>query len=287
MKVHLDCIPCSQRQALQAARFITDDILLHEGILRKTIDRLWWMKWTATPTEMAYTVHRIIWEVTGAQDPYRYIKKMYNDIALGLYPEMKKMVEKSNDPLLKAVRLAIADNIIAFKVISEFDIEETIIQVFERDFAINDFQKLLKSLERANTLTYLADNAGEIVFDRLLPETILGMYKIDEILFAVKGTPIINDATIEDAEDVGLNKLSGMGFVKIGVEVQGTGMKRNSKEFLNILDSMDVVIAKGHDNYGALSEHCGIFFLLMATCSVIAEELGVDIGDLVLKEGIS
>ncbi len=287
MRVHLDCIPCFQRQALQAARFVTNDELLQERILRKVIDRIWWMKRTATPPEMAHAVHRIVREETGVKDPYKDVKKRYNDIGLEIYLEMKQIVEDSQEPLFTAVRLAIAGNIIDFAAESNFDLQGSISHVLESDFAINDYQSMVGALEGARAIVYIADNTGEIVFDKLLLEMILDMYEIDRVLFAVKGAPIINDATIEDAEYVGIDKLPGMEFLKVDIGVPGTGMERGSKEFLDILDAADVVISKGQGNYEALSEHGGVFFLLMAKCLVVAEDLDVDVGSVVLKGAMS
>lgn len=283
MMVHLDCIPCFQRQALQALRFVINDIEEQERILRLIVAKLESMDWTTTPPEMAHVVHHIVREECGVEDPYKNIKKSYNDIVLSLYPEIKRSVEDSEEPLITAVRLAIAGNIIDFGANPEFDLNKTISEVLEKEFAIFDYEELTTILENANTMAFLADNSGEIVFDRILLETILGRHKIEKILFAVKGAPIINDATIDDAEYIGIDKLPGTEFVKVGIGLPGSGIERNSEEFHNILDSADLVISKGQGNYEALSKHCDIFFLLMAKCPVIASDLNVNIGDIILK----
>ena len=284
MKAKLDCIPCFQRQALEATRFVTEDIILQEKILRRVITELENMDWTGTPPEMAHIVHQIVKEECKVNDPYKDIKKQYNDIALSLYPEMKEIVNNSTDPLLSAVRLAIAGNIIDFGASSQFDLNETISKVLEKEFAINDFDKLLETLGRSRVLLYLADNTGEIVFDKILLETILNMYKINKILFGVKGAPIINDAMLEDAKYVGIQTLPEVEFIEIGIDIPNTGIERNSAEFLNLLNSSDIVISKGQGNYEALSKHNNIFFLLMAKCPVIADDLNVKIGDIILKK---
>ena len=283
MKVHLDCIPCLQRQALQALRFVTQDVAVQERILRLVVAKLERMDWTGTPPEMAHVVHRIVIEECGVEDPYEEVKKRYNDLVLHLYPEIKRTVEESKEPLLAAVRMAIAGNIIDFGANSEFDLSKTIFAVSSMEFAIFDYPEFTTILENANTMIYLADNTGEIVLDKILLETILDRYKIEKILFAVKGAPIINDATIDDAKYVGIDKLPGVEFVKVGTGLPNSGIERRSKEFNNILDSADIVISKGQGNYEALSDHAGIFFLLMAKCPVIASDLNVKIGDIVLK----
>ena len=232
---------------------------------------------------MANSIHRIVKEECNVRDPYKKVKKECNDLVLELYPGLRKNVNSSEDSLLTAVRLAIAGNIMDFGAMSEFDIEKTVSRVIESDFAINDYQNLVGSLENSRTIVYIADNAGEIVFDKLLLETILGRYKIERIQFAVKGAPVINDATLDDAKYVGVDKIPGVKFIEVATGEPDTGVERNSKEFLEILDSADVVISKGQGNYEALSSHVGIFFLLMAKCPVVAEDLGVDEGDIILR----
>ena len=284
MKVKLDCIPCLQRQALEAARFVTKDLKVQEKILRHVITELENIDWTGTPPEMAQIVHQIVKEECNVNDPYINIKKEYNDIALSLYPKLKGIINKSKKPLLTAVRLAIAGNVIDFGANSQFDLKETISNVLEKEFALNDSDKLLEILRRSKSLLYLADNSGEIVIDKLLIETILSKYEIDKIIFGVKGAPIINDAMLKDAEYVGIDDLPEVELIKIGIGLPDTGLERNSAEFLNLLNSSDIVISKGQGNYEALSKHRDIFFLLMAKCPVIADDLGVKIGDINLKK---
>jgi uncharacterized protein with ATP-grasp and redox domains len=285
MKVHLDCIPCFQRQALSAARFVTSDEKLQESILRAVIAKLQAIDWEKSPPEIAHEVHEIIRNESGENDPYKDVKKLYNDIALNMYPELQKMVFDSATPLQTAVRLAIAGNVIDFGAKTNFDLRETIFLVLKKEFKIYHFSEFVRNLEKAQNIVFLGDNAGEVLFDRILLETIQDRYNIEKILFAVKGAPIINDATYEDAEYVGLNNLKGLEFMKVGVGIPGSGMARTSKEFRDILNRSDMVISKGQGNYEALSEIKEIFFLLMAKCPVVADHLKVNVDDIVLKGG--
>lgn len=285
MKVHMDCIPCFLRQGLQATRFVTDDPNTQERVLRRVMENLYWMQWSTTPPEMAHVVHNIVREETGTQDPYGKVKKQYNDIALGIEAEMRERIIGSDDPLMTAVKLAIAGNIIDFGAKSDFDLKETINQVLNDEMAINDLDEFVKALESAKTLMYNADNTGEIVLDKLLLETILDNHEMERIVFVVKGAPIINDATMEDMSYVGLDKIPNIEFMEVGIGVPGTGMERSSPEFADILNSMDTVISKGQGNYEALSEYQGVFFLLMAKCPVLSGELDVTMGSVVLKKG--
>jgi uncharacterized protein with ATP-grasp and redox domains len=156
-------------------------------------------------------------------------------------------------------------------------------EVLEKKFAIDDYETLKEKLEAAETLLYFADNAGEIGFDKLLIETFLQTRKLEKIRFVVKGGPIINDATLEDAVYMGLCDLPNVEFVAISNGEAGTGPERKSRTVKSWIKQHDLVISKGQGNYEGLSEHNGLFFMLMAKCSVIAADLNVEVGDIILK----
>ncbi|MBN1358685.1 DUF89 family protein [Candidatus Bathyarchaeota archaeon] len=283
MKLNLDCIPCFQRQALQAVRFISDDEELHQKVLREVAKKLLESNWDATPPELAHEVHRIVKRLTKENDPYKQVKKESNDSVLKMYPALKKQVGDSSDPLRTAVRLSIAGNIIDFGPLQNFNLENTIREVLKKKFSIDDYARLKEKIRDAETLLFFTDNAGEIGFDKLLIETILQTKKFKEIRFVVKGGPIINDATLEDAVYMGLCDLPNTEFLKISNGEAGTGPERNSQKVKSLIKSHDLVISKGQGNYEGLSEHNGLFFLLMAKCPVIASDLGVKVGDIILK----
>jgi damage-control phosphatase, subfamily I len=283
VKLNLDCIPCFQRQALQAVRFISKDEELHQKVLREVTKKLLESNWDSTPPELAHEVHQIVKSLTNEKDPYKEVKRESNDSVLKMYPALKTMVEESNDPLRTAVRLAIAGNIIDFGPLQEFDLEKTISEVLKKKFAIDDYEKLKETLKDAETLLFFADNAGEIGFDKLLVETLLKTKSFEKIRFVVKGGPIINDATLEDATHMGLCDLPNVEFLKLSNSEAGTRPERNSRAVKRWIGKHDIVISKGQGNYEGLSENDGIFFLLMAKCPVIASDLGVEVGDIILK----
>jgi len=268
---------------LQAVRFISDDEELHQKVLREVAKKLLESNWDSTPPELAHEVHRIVKRLTNESDPYKEVKKESNDSVLKMYPALKKKVEESSDPLRTAVRLAIAGNIIDFGPLQKFNLEETVNEVLKKQFAIDDYEKLKEKLEDAETLLFFTDNAGEIGFDKLLVETFLEARNLEKIRFVVKGGPIINDATLEDAVYMGLCDLPNVEFVKMSNGEAGTGPERNSQTVKSWITEHDLVISKGQGNYEGLSEHNGLFFLLMAKCPVIASDLGVEVGDIILK----
>ena len=153
--------------------------------------------------EFSRELHGILKNYTHNPDPYRQEKKENNDQALGMFPDLEKMVKRSTDPFNTALRLAIAGNIIDFAANDNFNLQETIDNALTAEFAIDHSKQLEQKLKNAKLVIYLGDNAGEIVFDKLFIETI----KHHDLTFVVRGAPVINDATIEDAEYVGLNKI--------------------------------------------------------------------------------
>jgi len=283
MKLNLDCIPCFQRQALQAVRFISDNEELHEKVLREVTKKLLESNWDSTPPALAHEVHKIVKSITNEKDPYKEVKKESNDLVLKMYSTLKEKVEESNDPLRTAVRLAIAGNIIDFGPLQEFNLEKTINEVLKKKFVIDDYEKLKENLKDAETLLFFTDNAGEIGLDKLLVETFLKAKKLEKIRFVVKGGSIINDATLEDAIYMGLCDLPNVEFLTLSNGESGTGPERSSQTVKNWIKKHDLVISKGQGNYEGLSEHDGLFFMLMAKCPVIASDLGVEVGDIILK----
>ena len=265
------------RQAMEATRMATEDEAIHEKTMKEVLTGLHESAFNLTPPEIANMIHRTVRRTTGVDDPYGGVKKECNDLVLGIYPRLKTMLDESDDRLLTAVKLTIAGNIIDYGVSAEFNVEETIDKVFKSDFAINDYNIFQEKLDNAKRILYLGDNAGEIVFDRLLLE------ELDDkkIVFVVKGGPIINDATVEDARYAGLDAVSELDIVSNGDP--GTGPDRSSREFISRIKNSDLVISKGQGNYEALSDVGNIFFLFMVKCPVIARDVGVGVGSIVLK----
>ncbi len=282
MKLNLECIPCFMRQALKAARFCRLDEETQERVLREVMKALLEERWDKTPPELAHVVHAIVRRYGG--DPYAEIKKKSNEFALSLYPQVKSLVEESEDPLKTAVKVAIAGNIIDFGAVDkdsveEFNLLDFVKGVVKEELAIDDYSLFREKLNNARTILYFADNAGEIVFDRILLETIFSEFGRLKVTFVVKAGPIINDATIEDAKQVGMDEVvDEYRFISNG-EV---GVERNSPEVKAWIEEHDVVISKGQGNYEGLSEFEGIFYMLMVKCPVIARHVGVDVGSKVL-----
>jgi hypothetical protein len=205
MKLHPDCIVCLFQQALRTAKLATEDEQLQRKILNRLAERISGLGEETIPIEVTGQLQEIVGELTGVTDPYLEVKRRYNDLALKLYPRLKELLEKAKEPLLAAIRLAIAGNVIDFGVGSEFDLEQAIEESLTEEFAIFDYEFFLERLASAESLLYIGDNTGEIVFDKLLIEELLQRGK--QVTYVVRGGSTINDATLEDARYVGMEKI--------------------------------------------------------------------------------
>ncbi len=277
MKTFLDCLPCMMDQALRAGRIATDD----ERIIKKLLDTVGAMMkdipMENTPPETGEIIYRIVREITGVTDPYKEVKKANIEEALSLYPELKKIVEESDNSLLTAIRIAIAGNVIDLGVNKKFNLVEDVQKILKQDFAILDFDKFEKQLKTTDSVLYLGDNAGESVFDKILIEELK-----KPTTYVVREIPVINDVTEEDAIASGINEVAEI--ISSGTTAPAVILSLCNKEFLERFNNSKLIISKGQGNYEGLSDvKQPTFFLLKAKCSVIANDLNVEENDIVLK----
>lgn len=280
MRTYLDCVPCLVRQVLEAARMSSDDESLQEEILRRAMREASEMDMSLSPPVMGQKIHRLIRELTGNPDPYRDAKERTNRLGMALYPEIRERVLRAADPLEMAVRMAIAGNVIDFGVDGSFR-DETVRRAMERAATApldGDVGAFGREAKAATSIVYLADNAGEIVFDRVLIET-LGPERVTVV---VKGSPVLNDALAADAEAAGLVDL--VEVIDNGSDAPGTLLEDCSEAMRSRFQGAGMVVAKGQGNYETLSGAARpVWFVLMAKCKVIARHIGCDLGSLVLQ----
>lgn len=284
MRTYLDCLPCLLSQALKAARAATDDQNAHRMVLNSIASMIPQLSLGLSPPEIGQRGYQLIYQFTGNSDPFRKVKAESNRAALAVYPRLKRMVASSDDPLLTACKLAIAGNSIDVATnVKQVTIDKIIEMASACPLAINNYDEFRSSISNSQRILYLGDNAGEIVFDRVFIEELHRVKEL-EIDFVVRERPIINDATLEDAIVVGMNKVARI--VSSGSDAPATILSQCSSDMLKLYNSADVIIAKGQGNYESLDEEPGnIFFFLRAKCQVVAEQLGVNVGDAILKQG--
>lgn len=279
MKTYLDCIPCFVRQTLSSARLVSEDETMHQEALRQVLKMTSEMDMSKPPPKMGQAIHRVIRQVLDDPDPYAAIKERFTKLALSLLPQLRERVQRSEDPLETATRLSIAGNMIDFGPRSDL-VEEEVAPALEEALK-TPFQGELagfkSALKGAKNVTFLADNAGEIVFDRLLLKELAPR----KITVVVKGYPTINDATLEDAEAAGIREEGRI--VANGSDAPGTVWEEVTPEVRELVEQADLVISKGQGNYETLSQPPRpIWFLLKAKCPVIAQDIGFETGSLIL-----
>lgn len=279
MKTYLDCIPCLIRQALNAVRMVSADPAVHASIVRQVLCWAGDMDLQQPPPVMAQRIHRQLRMISGEDDPYRLVKEHQNRMALSLLAELQAELESASDPLETAVRLAIAGNVIDLGIndsVTECDLRQSVSRVLAESFA-GELEDFRGALSEARSILYLADNAGEIVFDRLLIEQLATA----RVTLAVRGFPILNDATEKDARAAGLHEI--VEIIDNGSDAPGTLLEQCSENFTRRFKQADLIIAKGQGNFETLSdEPRNIFFLFKVKCPVIADHTGLPVGTHVL-----
>ncbi|MDD5557438.1 MAG: ARMT1-like domain-containing protein [bacterium] len=278
MRSSLECQACFIRQALDVSRLVSNDDDVHARVLRRVHRILSRIDLGMTPPLIASMVYAAVEKVTGCADPYLQAKERSDGTALECWGWAKETVAKSPSPLGTALRLAVAANIVDFGIGVKFDLMDSLRSVLEKGFQVDESAALEAALASSRRLLYVGDNAGEIVFDKLLLETIGALHPALERTFAVRGGPIINDVTLRDAERVRMDEVARV--VSTGHAAPGVILEECADDFRAAFRRADIVIAKGQGNYESLSGVGGkrIFFLLRAKCPVIARELGVAVG---------
>lgn len=282
MKAFLDCIPCALRHALDVARMMTDDESIHEQILYEVIDLTNDLNSHQSPPALARRIHRRLRELTESPDPYHKIKQHYNALAMELCRKLEPVIRQSDNPLETAIRLAIAGNIIDLgptSSITDEDIDKTIRQSLTAPLDQSLIEQLRQDADHARDILYLADNAGEIVFDRLLIEQL----PAEKVTVAVRGFPVLNDATMDDAKATGLT--TRVNVIDNGSDAPGTILETCSESFVTHFTHADLIISKGQGNYESLSDaDKPIYFLLKAKCRVVASDLNCELGSMVIHK---
>ncbi len=280
MKTHLECLPCTVNSYLRLADTGVIPEEKKEELMRQLLSFLSEADYKYSPPEMGAELHRMIRKSLQNPDPYLKIKKKYNQMMLDLYPSFTEMVEQSDTPFDTAMRLAIGGNVIDFGAKYQFDVMETIHSAMESELAIDDSAKLQHALGKAQSVLYIGDNCGEIVLDKIFLEHL----DVPEKIFVVRGAPIINDITLDDASMVGMEKVARV--VSTGDDSPGAVWERSSEEFRSLFNKADVVISKGQGNLEGLIErkHKNLYYLLVTKCELIAERIGTRKGGFVVRK---
>jgi uncharacterized protein with ATP-grasp and redox domains len=287
MKTAIDCYSCFIRQALQTARLAGADAEQQDHAVRAVMGYLLGSNPNESTVEVARAVQEIVRKFTGVSDPYKLVKEQSNWQAA-------RWIRKADEHLRgdpartfkKALRLAIAGNIIDYGPSGSHDLEGTLERSLQQPLAIDHSTLLMDRLEKARTLAYLADNAGEIAFDHLLLSVLQQRFDLESILFVVRERPFLNNAMDADADFFGIKS-----FPNVELLMMDAGRPAQASSACSVwerIEASDVRLAKGQANAEAYEEEDDFFLLFMVKCKLVAEAISakghgtVETGDMVL-----
>jgi len=258
VKVEAECAACLLARATAEAYQGTTNPALRFRAIKEVIKLLnREFRPTTVPADIGTKRDRLIKQLTGNDDPYKRSKKMSNEKAVKLLPYARKIVEKGGtqqERFKKACLCAIVGNILEFDIPGHKFTFKTLTKSFReaaKDLVVDDVDEAYELAKKAKGVLYLADNAGEIVFDTLLVEQLKNMGL--KVTYVVKGGPVINDATLEDVTPAGMDKLAD-NILTTGTDAVGLLPKEVSSEFLKVYDAAELVFAKGMGYAETLTE---------------------------------
>jgi uncharacterized protein with ATP-grasp and redox domains len=258
VKVEAECASCILARATAETYEATTNPALRFRAMKEVIKLLnREFRPTTVPADIGTKRDRLIKQLTGNNDPYKRNKKMSNEKAMKLLPYARKIVEAGytqQERFKKACLCAIVGNIMEFDIPGHKFSFKTLTKSFReaaKDLVVDDVDRAYELAKKARSVLYLADNAGEIVFDTLLVEQLKNMGL--KVTYVVKGGPVINDATLEDVEPSGMGKLAD-NILTTGTDAVGLLPKEVSQEFLKVYEAAELVFAKGMGYAETLTE---------------------------------
>lgn len=282
MKTELACLPCFLGQINRTLQYAGVNGDRGRGIARRALALIEQASLDEVPARTTTLIHRLLREEAGV-DPYAEVKGTYNNLALERLPGLRRMATEAPDRLEAAVRLAIAGNVIDFGIYESIDLDKAVSDAFHLPLSNSEYRGFAAAIEPAERILYLCDNAGEIVFDRILLEALREKGKA--VTVAVKGSPVINDATLEDAHAAGLHECADV--IDNGNDGVGTLLEACSSRFMEEYRAADLIISKGQANFETLvqSGDSRIFFLFKSKCPVVSSFLNREDGAIVVMRG--
>lgn len=280
MDTALDCMPCFMRMAVNEARLACpDDLALQHEIIKTWGREIGSLDLTQPPPAIARRLAVLVREKTGCGDLYARDKAEANRWVASLMPGLKERLEAERaapdgDPLGLALEMAIIGNYIDRGVDIDFDLEGEIATV-ARTVPSEVLDAFRERIVPGASVLILGDNTGEIVLDKLLVEELT--QRGCEVTYAVRSAPVLNDATMEDAEAVGMTALCPV--VESGVDTPGTVLDRCTPEFLGRMRAADVILSKGQGNFESLAGRWpGVFCAFKVKCGRLSAETGLEVG---------
>lgn len=269
MKSTIDCIYCYLRQAVNCMKHAEVPKSKQPEILYSLMDIIKGLDTNASPCFNSTFTIKKTYELSSCNDPFIKDKAESNAKAIELLEALGNSIDYNN--LHNLFVLSSAGNIIDTGIMFDYDIEKTMLETLISGFSVDHFEIFMKKLKNAETILYLGDNCGEIVFDAPVVRFLSEIGKV--IYYAVKSAPILNDALREDAITAGIDKYASI--IETGSGFLGVNPLDSSDEFIELLNNADLVISKGQANFESLDDYPEgsgrIFFILKIKCEGIAE----------------
>lgn len=283
MKAKADCIHCYLKQVVSTLKRADIDEEEQFEMVFKIMDMIKKLDMSKTPAYNSTVVQQKVCEIIGNSDPYASVKRESNDAAMSLYPKLKARLDLSGDRLYDAIKMSVAGNVIDLGIQRSFDIEGALSQALDVGFYVDDYGLFKERLEDADEVMIIGDNSGEIVFDKILIEELTALGK--SVIYSVKSKPALNDATMEDADYVGMKDLKKLRVIETGSGFLGVSLDDISDEFRSALENSKLIISKGQANFECLEDVDWIakktFFLLKIKCDEVTSFAGAPLGSMV------
>ncbi len=284
MKAYLECVPCITSQIIRILNKQEPDTAKRQAILSKILVHFSGEDITAhSAPSLTQGVHQILKESLGFRDLYIEDKAFCNREALLHFDAATTLFEASSDPLETAIKLAISGNLIDYGALSHFDVAHVIDDYVHRPFSIDHLKSFRDNLAKPQNILYICDNAGEIVFDKILVQYLIT--NGHQVTVAVKSEPILNDALYEDAVSVGMTDITTV--IPSGSSTAGTLLSQSTPAFRQALNGASLIISKGQGNFETLSEETfssPLYYLLLSKCPHISKVLHIEPFSLMLVE---
>ena len=283
MNITNECVKCIVGQIDKATKLLDLDEKLSKQIMEEVNKKSKSFSFNDTPPFVAKEVYEYLAKMAKLDDPLEKLKQESIKKAISYLPLINEKIENSEDKLFTAIKASVAGNVIDFATTKEFSLDEEINSIFSTNFSINDYEIFKEKLYKAENLIVLSDNAGENVFDKVLVKTIKKLLPNLKIYYATRGKAIINDITTKEAFQIGIDKYCEV--ISSGVDTPGLEKKRANKDFLELFESVPLILSKGMGNFECLesSKDERVFFLFKVKCDVVANKIQRKLGEIVLK----
>lgn len=228
--------------------------------------------------EILFLINNLQKDMFWVADDFTNEKKYFNSLMLSLEEEINRYIKSSKKPLKTALNLALLGNYIDFGAMDTVDEEKLKSSLKNAEnlaYPDREFENLEKDLKNAKNLVYLTDNCGEILLDKLFINTIKEIFQDINVTVIVKGAPVLNDATMDDALQVGMESVATV--IDNGSAIAGTCLSDISKTAIEYINNADLIISKGQANFETLRySKKNIYYVFMCKCAMFAERFGVE-----------